>query len=116
MILSNQTSFHEFSSLLTITRSHLELHKLRSLNFTALGQQGKTKYFLYFCKRTDVIKTLVTLFILCFASLSYDSETSSLRILDEALKNTDYQEEKEQIIAQIFKQAKDSSANRELYF
>ncbi len=63
-----------------------------------------------------MIKTLVTLFILCFASLSYDSETSSLRILDEALKNTDYQEEKEQIIAQIFKQAKDSSANRELYF
>ena len=63
-----------------------------------------------------MIQTLVTLFILCFASLSYDSETSSLRILDEALKNTDYQEEKEQIIAQIFKQAKDSSANRELYF
>lgn len=63
-----------------------------------------------------MIKTLVTLFFLCFASLSCDSETSSLRILDEALKNTDYQEEKEQIIAQIFKQAKDSSANRELYF
>lgn len=116
MILSNQTSFHEFSSLLTITRSHLGPQaQVSKFHRTWATRQNKI-FFYIFAKRTDVIKTLVTLFILCFASLSYDSETSSLRILDEALKNTGYQEEKEQIIAQIFKQAKDSSANRELYF